>query len=87
MKATNYKEYNRESIKVTPYVEVEKELQGTETVYSIMLKEYGQAVHLKPETALLVIEALNKLFKNKHLDYKKKEHECVRVSIFGKIGK
>lgn len=70
----------------TPLVKVTKELQGTETVYSIEINVHNQAVYLKPETMLLVVSALNKLIENTSLDYKKKKHECTIIPIWGKVG-
>lgn len=87
MEDRNYRGSNKESIKINSAVEVSKELEGTETVYTIQSETYQQAVYLKPETAKLVIEALTKLLKNKRLEYKKAKGECIKVSMSDKIGK
>lgn len=87
MEAKNYRGSNKESIKVNSVVEVSKELEGTETVYTIQSETYQQAVYLKPETAKLVMEALTKLLKDKKLEYKKAKGECIKISMFDKIGK
>lgn len=73
-------------VQVNELVCVKKEAQiNRQIVYSIEIPIYGQAVHLKPETAVKVVEALTLLLNDKTVE--NSIPECIVINLMEYVSK